>query len=105
MPPSSCISSRGAYELSESAASKSRTLRSSTPSGNRRSSCLRVFDPTLGYHRRMDSGDDERILRYQHLEPPIPLDQMIESVDVADHPDGQDEGYRYQEWLIRNAPG
>lgn len=53
----------------------------------------------------MDPEDDERSVRYRHLEPPISLDQMIESVDTAEHPDGQDDGYRDQEWLIRNTPG
>ncbi|SFI75064.1 MULTISPECIES: hypothetical protein [Microbacterium] len=53
----------------------------------------------------MDPKDDERSTRYRNLEPPIPFDQMIESVDAADHPDGQDDGYRDQEWLIRNAAG
>lgn len=42
---------------------------------------------------------------YRYLEPPIPLDQMIESVDVGKHPDTTDSGYRDQEWLIRNAIG
>lgn len=53
----------------------------------------------------MDPKDDERSERYRYLEPPIPLDQMIESVDTADHSDGKDDGYRDQEWLIRNTLG
>lgn len=53
----------------------------------------------------MDHEDDEGSVRYRHLEPPIPVDKMIESVDVADHLGGQDDGYRDQEWLIRNALG
>ncbi len=64
-----------------------------------------AFAPPHSYDRRMDPKDDERSTRYRNLEPPIPFDQMIESVDAADHPDGQDDGYRDQEWLIRNAAG
>ncbi|WP_296197105.1 hypothetical protein [uncultured Microbacterium sp.] len=52
----------------------------------------------------MDPESDERA-RYRHLEPPIPFDQMIESVDVSDHSEGDDDGYRDQEWLIRTAIG
>lgn len=47
----------------------------------------------------------ERIAGYQHLEPPIPLDQMIESVDVATNADIGDAAYRDQEWLVRHALG
>lgn len=53
----------------------------------------------------MDPKDDERSMRYRYLEPPIPFDQMTESVDAAEHPGGQDDDYRDQEWLIRNAAG
>jgi len=53
----------------------------------------------------MEAEGADRSARYRHLEPPIPLDQMIESVDVAERASGQDDAYRDQEWLIRNAIG
>ncbi len=43
--------------------------------------------------------------RYRRLDTPIPLDQMVETVDVAEHTDIQDDGYRDQQWLIRTALG
>ncbi|RLK52733.1 hypothetical protein [Microbacterium telephonicum] len=43
--------------------------------------------------------------RYRHLEPPIPFDQMVESVDVSERFAGPDDGYREQEWLIRHVIG
>jgi hypothetical protein len=51
----------------------------------------------------MEPEDSDPGARYRHLEPPIPLDQMIESVDAGQQPDSGDAGYRDQEWLIRNA--
>ncbi len=53
----------------------------------------------------MEPQDGERRARYRRLEPPIPVDQMIESVDVGGRSDTGDDAYRDQEWLIRNAPG
>lgn len=53
----------------------------------------------------MEPESTERSARYRDLEPPIPLDQMIESVDVSERPDVQDDQYRDQEWLLRNASG
>lgn len=72
---------------------------------DRRAFSLVAFAPPRSYDHRMDPKDDERSERYRYLEPPIPLDQMIESVDTADHSDGKDDGYRDQEWLIRNTLG
>lgn len=41
--------------------------------------------------------------RFRHLDPPIAPEQMTESVDVSTPPELPDDGYREQEWLIRNA--
>lgn len=38
---------------------------------------------------------------YRHLEPPIAVDQTIETVDASTPPESQDEGYRAQERLLR----
>ncbi len=57
------------------------------------------------YDRSMEPRSLDEGARYRHLEPPVPLDQMIESIDVSPHADPQDDAYREQEWLIRHLPG
>lgn len=61
--------------------------------------------PVQGYDERMKdpSAEDPRF-RYRHLEPPIALDQTMETVDASTAPELQDEAYREQEWLIRTVP-
>lgn len=53
----------------------------------------------------MKPEESDGIAPYRYLEPPIPSDQIVESVDIGKHPDTTDSGYRDQEWLIRNAIG
>lgn len=57
------------------------------------------------YDRAMEAESSDPRARYRRWEEPIPFDQMIESVDVAKHPDAQDDAFREQQWLIRNAMG
>lgn len=53
----------------------------------------------------MEPDTSERSARYRRMEPPIRLDETVESVDVATPPVGADDAYRDQEWLIRHASG
>ncbi|WP_298742014.1 hypothetical protein [uncultured Microbacterium sp.] len=53
----------------------------------------------------MEHEESDPSSRFRHMEPPIPLDQMVETVDVAEHTDLPDDGYRDQQWLIRAALG
>ncbi len=53
----------------------------------------------------MEAESSDPRARYRRLEAPIRVDQMIESVDVAEHPGAEDDAFREQQWLIRHAIG
>lgn len=62
-----------------------------------------VRDSPETYHDGM-GRDEAKQDRYRHLEPPVTPDQMMESVDTSVL-EARDDGYREQEWVLRNASG
>ncbi|WP_336626706.1 MULTISPECIES: hypothetical protein [unclassified Microbacterium] len=53
----------------------------------------------------MEPDTADTSVRYRRLEPPVRRDQLVESVDVANHPDLPYQPFREQEWLILHATG
>jgi hypothetical protein len=53
----------------------------------------------------MGSRNEETGGRYSKLEPPIPVEQMVEGVDVSPPAAERDDELREQEWVLRHANG
>ncbi len=58
-----------------------------------------------GYDRPMEPDAEDTSARYRRMEPPVRRDELVESVDVANHPGMPYQPFREQEWLIRHAAG
>ena len=53
----------------------------------------------------MEPDAEDTSARYRRMEPPVRRDQLVESVDVANHPGMPYQPFREQEWLIRHTAG